>query len=104
MAKAAVRYGAELRKRAAAVNKSRTSRYACPRCGKKSVKRRGNSLWECRSCGAKFAGGAYSLSTAVGDTIKRTVDVLKKGGKVEVEEIIEKVSADVQVPEMQKSD
>ena len=81
MVKAGVRYGAELRKRAAAVNQQRTARYPCPTCGKKSVKRKGNSLWECRSCGSEFAGGTYSLTTAVGETARRSLEGAKTTAK-----------------------
>lgn len=78
MVKPKVRYGAELRKRAEAVDKQRTARYICPKCGKRSVRRRGHSLWECRSCGARFAGGAYSLTTAIGESGMRLIADAKK--------------------------
>ena len=74
-----VRYGATLRKRAEAADKQRTSKYPCPTCGKESVKRRGYSKWECRSCGALFAGGAYSLTTPIGEASKRLLVSIKKG-------------------------
>ena len=73
-----VRYGAELRKRAQKVDTLRTSLFACPKCGKKKVKRRGNSLWECKSCGALFAGGAYSLATPAGEVASRLVEEYKR--------------------------
>jgi len=81
MVKAGVRYGAELRKRAAAVDAQRSARYPCPTCGKKSVKRKGNSLWECRSCGSRYAGGAYSLTTATGDAARRSIEGSKSARK-----------------------
>jgi len=73
-----VRYGAELRKRANSVDASRRSLFTCSACGKKKVKRRGNSVWECKSCGAVFAGGTYSLSTPSGDVAARLVAEYKK--------------------------
>lgn len=78
MTKLQVRCGAEMRKRADAVDKQRVARYVCPRCGKRKVKRQGHSLWKCRSCGATFAGGAYSLTTAVGETGRRIIADVKK--------------------------
>jgi len=78
MAKYKVRYGAEMRKRADAVDKQRIAKYVCPTCGKKNVKRAGHSLWKCRSCGVTFAGGAYSLTTAVGETGRRIIADVKK--------------------------
>lgn len=80
MVKFGVRGGAELRKRVAAIKKQKTSRYPCPRCGKKAVKRSGNSLWACNSCGAQIAGGAYSLTTAIGETARRLAEGISKSG------------------------
>ncbi len=73
-----VRYGAELRKRADKVDSLRSSLFACPTCGKKKVKRSGNSLWVCKSCGGVFAGGTYSLSTPAGSSVLRMVADYKK--------------------------
>lgn len=73
-----VRYGAELRKRADKVDTLRQSLFACPKCGKKKVKRRGNSVWECKSCGAVLAGGTYSLSTPAGESAARMVSEYQK--------------------------
>jgi large subunit ribosomal protein L37Ae len=78
MTKAQVRYGAEMRKRADAVDRQRVAKYVCPTCGKRKVKREGHALWKCRSCGATFAGGAYSLTTAVGETGRRIIADVKK--------------------------
>ncbi len=66
-----VRYGAKIRKKEAAVLKQQTTKYECPSCFKKNVERVGNSIWHCKSCNAKFAGGAYSLETAVGSFAKK---------------------------------
>ncbi|MDD5317257.1 MAG: 50S ribosomal protein L37ae [Candidatus ainarchaeum sp.] len=82
MVKLGVRSGAELRKRSAAARKQKQSRYECPKCGKAAVKRAGNSRWECRSCGGKFAGGAYSLTTPVGQAARRVMENIRKGGSV----------------------
>ncbi|MEM2138336.1 MAG: hypothetical protein QW568_04575 [Candidatus Anstonellaceae archaeon] len=73
-----VRYGAELRKRAGKVDKLRQSLFTCPSCGKKKVKRKGNSIWECKSCGGVFAGGTYSLSTPAGESAIRMVEEQRK--------------------------
>ena len=83
MVKAAVRYGAEIRKRAKEVDKQRISKYLCPECGKRRVKRRGYSLWKCKACGATFAGGAYSFTTSIGETGRRIVADIKKGVRKE---------------------
>ena len=78
MSKTGVRFGAELRKRAAKVDILRRSLFPCPQCGKKKVKRQGNSKWECKSCGKIFAGGTYSLSTPPGEVSARLIQEYKK--------------------------
>ena len=69
-----VRSGAELRKRADKVDRLRQSLFTCPTCGKKKVKRQGNSRWECKSCGSVIAGGTYSLSTPAGEVAARVIE------------------------------
>ncbi|HEV8290227.1 MAG TPA: hypothetical protein VGQ00_04735, partial [Candidatus Norongarragalinales archaeon] len=64
----APRYGVTIRKRLAAVLKQQQGKYACPNCGKKTLKRESNAIWKCKSCGFKMAGGAYSPETSVGAT------------------------------------
>ncbi len=67
------RYGVKIRKRANEVLKTQHARYPCPSCGKARVERHGLALWVCDSCGAKIAGGAYILETAVGATARKTL-------------------------------
>ena len=66
-----VRYGMELRKRAAATAKTRRAAYPCPRCSKVQVHRVSNALWECRACGKEFAGATYALTTPAGEVASR---------------------------------
>ncbi len=68
-----VRYGMELRKRAAATDKTRRTAYPCPRCSKSAVRRVSNALWECRACGKQFAGATYALSTPAGEVASRLI-------------------------------
>ena len=70
------RYGRRTRNLVEAATKRKLDSYECPKCAKKSVKRISYALWKCKSCGAKIAGGAYSLSTATGQTARR---MLMKG-------------------------
>ena len=73
MAKSDVRYGAEIRSREYKVRSQKNASYACPKCGKERVRRKSNSVWECKSCNAVFAGGAYSFSTPTGEVAKMTI-------------------------------
>ncbi len=71
------RYGKKIRQRVAAVKALRRAGHACPKCGKKSLKREGDAKWRCNSCRAVFAGGAYEPETMVGSSVRKTVEALK---------------------------
>lgn len=73
-----VRYSAKIRKLVNAAVKSKNARYECPKCGKRKVVRSSNAQWRCRSCGAIIAGGAYSLTTDVGEVANRIIKEMEK--------------------------
>ena len=52
-------YGVKLRKKYDAVKRKQKQLYACPKCGKKKLKRVDFAQWKCKSCEAVFAGGAF---------------------------------------------
>ena len=68
------KYGRRIRKLVGAAIKKQKSSYECPKCRKRAVKRVSYALWKCRSCGAKIAGGAYSLSTPTGEGARRMIE------------------------------
>lgn len=78
MANASIRYGARIRKRAAAIKKQKQSTYKCEMCGRIAVKRIGTSIWKCRHCNATYAGGAYTMTTPAGEVAKRLIEDLSK--------------------------
>jgi len=55
------RYGISLKKRFGAIEKVQRSKQKCPYCHAIRVKRISAGIWNCRKCGAKFTGRAYSL-------------------------------------------
>ena len=55
-----VRYGLRIRKNVLSIDKLRKAQKKCPDCLKDSIKRQATGIWVCKSCGLKFAGGAYS--------------------------------------------
>ncbi|MEM2909393.1 MAG: hypothetical protein QW590_01305 [Candidatus Bilamarchaeaceae archaeon] len=65
------KYGARIRKLYEAAIVAAKTAYECPKCHKKKLRRAGNAFWKCRSCGAEFAGGAYSFTTEVGEIASR---------------------------------
>jgi len=65
------KFGASNRKLVDKAISSKRARYECPKCRKLKVTRKANALWNCRSCGAEFAGGAYSFESEAGQIAKR---------------------------------
>jgi len=54
-----VRYGRTIKHVWGAIVKNQRKRHQCPHCKKYTVKRVAMGIWQCQSCGAKFAGKAY---------------------------------------------
>jgi len=78
------RYGVRARTRIRNVEIIQKAKHICPSCGNRKVKRLSTSIWECKKCGIKFAGGAYTPKTESG----QNVDRLLKG---EIEQMKETV-------------
>jgi large subunit ribosomal protein L37Ae len=70
------RYGVRSRTRIKNVERQQFLKHKCPSCGQNKVKRNSTSIWQCKKCGIKFAGGAYIPSTEAGDNVEK---ILKKG-------------------------
>ncbi len=81
------RYGVKSRTRIRNVAIQQKAKHVCPSCGHKKVKRKDTSIWQCKKCGVKFAGGAYLPKTEAGENVEK---ILK--GKIEDSKIIEEVS------------
>ena len=54
-----VRYGTKTRKRIAAAEALKNSKWMCPNCARPKVKRLIAGIWQCSKCRLKFAGRAY---------------------------------------------
>ena len=65
------RYGTVTRRRYISIVTGLRSKHECPRCMFKTVKRWSVGVWHCRKCGFKFAGGAYSPTTKLGEIAAR---------------------------------
>ena len=77
------RYGVRARTRVRNVEIIQRAIHNCPSCGHKSVKRAGTGIWQCRKCGAKFAGGAYLPKTEAGQNVDKMLR-----GEVTPEEVM----------------
>jgi len=65
------RYGVRSRSRIRNVEVIQRDKHVCPSCGHKKVKRQGTSIWLCKKCGIKFAGGAYQPKTESGQNVEK---------------------------------
>jgi large subunit ribosomal protein L37Ae len=67
------RYGVSIRRRVLEVETRQRGRHTCPKCAAKALQRTSTSIWECRKCGHKYAGGAYFPETAVHKLVDRAI-------------------------------
>lgn len=67
------RYGLRTRKKIMNIEKSTRIRHKCPSCLRISLKRKVAGIWECRKCGMKMAGGAYSPQTSATKLMKQAI-------------------------------
>ncbi|MCS7118982.1 MAG: 50S ribosomal protein L37Ae [Archaeoglobaceae archaeon] len=66
-------FGLSVRRKWLEIDIPQRQKYVCKKCGKRAVKRIGTAIWECRSCGYKFAGGCYTPSTTAMKILEREV-------------------------------
>ena len=67
------RYGVKARTIIRNVEIQQRAKYNCPSCGHKKVKRVSTSIWQCKKCNVKFAGGAYFPKTEAGQNVDRAL-------------------------------
>ena len=65
------RYGTVARKRYSTIMTEMKAPHECPQCHITTVKRLSVGIWLCGTCGFKFAGGAYSPRTKLGEVAER---------------------------------
>jgi large subunit ribosomal protein L37Ae len=91
------RYGTVTRRQYVEIVTGLRGKHECPRCMFNTVKRWSVGVWHCRKCGYKFAGGAYTPRTKLGEiaaratrglmspsTLSTELDSLRAGAKVAV--------------------
>ena len=50
------------------------AKHLCPKCETVAVKRVGTGIWECKKCGYKYAGGAYTPQTPSLKVVLRAIE------------------------------
>ena len=91
------RYGTVTRRQYVEIVTGLRGKHECPRCMFRTVKRWSVGVWHCRKCGYKFAGGAYTPKTKLGEiaaratrglmspsTLSTELDSLRAGAKVAI--------------------
>jgi len=53
------RYGLRIRKSVLAIDILKRTKWECPDCLKKTLRREAAGIWKCRKCSLKLAGKAY---------------------------------------------
>jgi len=96
------RYSTPLKEFVRDIEKVQKKAQNCPECGRKSLKRKSYSIWECGKCGARIAGGAYEPRTALGEISEL---IVRKGESYEkLSEKIEKETGSEKQPEEEKKE
>ena len=67
------RYGVRSRSRLRNVERQQRKKHVCPSCKHTSVKRVSTSIYSCKKCGVKFAGGSYMPKTEVGFQVDKII-------------------------------
>lgn len=65
------RYGVKSRTILRNVELAQRVKHICPSCGHRKVKRISTSIFQCRKCNVKFAGGAYLPKTESGQNVEK---------------------------------
>lgn len=73
------RYGVRIRRRIREIESRQKGWHECPACAAPRVKRASTSIWECRKCGHKFAGGAYMPRTPAFNANERVLREVAMG-------------------------
>ena len=60
-----VRYGRTLKERFGKIEKEQRKWHKCPYCNQLKVRRLSLGIWQCRKCGVKFTGKAYSTKEKI---------------------------------------
>jgi len=86
------RYGRRLKERFGKIEAMQRKKQKCPYCSAPKVKRIAVGIWECRKCGVKFAGKAYSVDKK---TIVKLLDSKNPNGLGDSENVQSKEKPEI---------
>lgn len=89
------RYGASLKEKFAKIEKEQRKKHDCPYCRKPQVKRVALGIWQCKKCGSKFSGKAYTIGK---------IKVKEEVKKEKIEQPEEKLEEKEEVKEPKKKE
>lgn len=89
------RYGRTVKHKLSKIEAELRKKHKCPFCHNLTAKRVAVGIWNCKKCGAKFTGKAYSVSKKI--TVKE-----EKPEEIEAEEEIGKKEKGEKYPEKLK--
>jgi large subunit ribosomal protein L37Ae len=69
------RYGRKVRWRVTNIEQLSRSKHICPRCLRVTLKRAITSIWVCKKCGLKIAGGAFEPTTDA----QKVISLIQRG-------------------------
>jgi large subunit ribosomal protein L37Ae len=59
------RYGSKVKQKFGKIEALQKGKHKCPYCNAPKVKRISAGIWECKKCGAKFTGKAYTIKKSI---------------------------------------
>jgi large subunit ribosomal protein L37Ae len=68
------RYGKKIRQLYNEVIKQQKAFYECPKCKKITLRRISYALWQCKKCGYKMAGAAYTPYSEAGEFLNKILE------------------------------
>ncbi len=74
-------YGLKIRKKVLEVEVLQRQKQKCPFCSKFALKRLSAGIWLCKTCGVKFAGGAYIPEVTPGAATIAPVEIAVEESK-----------------------
>lgn len=98
------RYGKTIRRKLGEVEAMQKKLYECPECKQEKVKRLAAGIWQCRKCGIKFAGNAFSVSKKIKikeEVIDVNKEVITKRKRLKKKEKDEDVEEEQEEPKME---